>query len=358
MRIVITGASGNIGTALLRRLARDDQQHEVVGVVRWPPPSEPPYDRVMWHAVDLTAPTATATLATLCTGADAVVHLAWGFQFTRDEPYLQRLGVGGTRSVLHAAEAAGVAHLVHMSSVGVYSPSRDDRRVEESYPRQGVPTSAYSRHKARAEQFLDEYEHTQPGGGMSITRLRPGFVLQRDAASAMMRYGLPGWVPAQAVRWLPLLPLDRSLTIPVIHTDDLADAVVRVLHRRVHGAFNLAGEPPLTRADIADALGAHPVHVPAGMLRAVVDLTWRARLQALSPGWVDLAFAVPLLDTGRARSELNWQPKIDARDALRELLTGMRDAAGTTSPVLRPRSVSAQLRDALTTGSMGHRRRP
>jgi len=134
--------------------------------------------------------------------------------------------------------------------------------------------------------------------------------------------------------------------------------VVRVLHRRVHGAFNLAGEPPLTRADIADALGAHPVHVPAGMLRAVVDLTWRARLQALSPGWVDLAFAVPLLNTGRARSELNWQPKIDARDALRELLTGMRDAAGTTSPVLRPRSVSAQLRDAFTTGSMGHRRRP
>jgi len=358
MRIVITGASGNVGTALLRRLAQADQPHDLVGVVRRPPPSVPPYDRVSWHTVDLSSSAATGELRSVFAGADAVVHLAWGFQPTRDEDYLERLGVGGTRRVLEAADLAGVAHLVHMSSVGAYVRRLGGDRVDESFPHQGVPASAYSRHKAQAEHLLDAYEQTDHSTHLTITRMRPGFIMQRDAASAMMRYGLPGWVPAQALKWVPVLPVDRALRIPVIHADDVADAIARVLERRTQGAFNLAGEPPLSRDDIADALGAHPVHVPAAALRALAALTWRVGLQALSPGWVELAFAVPLLDTTRARDELDWQPTVDARDALRDLLAGMKDAAGTDSPVLRPRSLLAQLRDALAAGTIGRRRRP
>ena len=88
-------------------------------------------------------------------GADAVVHLAWGFQPSHREDYLQELGVGGTRRVVEAATAAGVEHLVHMSSVGAYSPKRDDEPVDESWPTGGVRTSMYSRHKSAAERLLD-----------------------------------------------------------------------------------------------------------------------------------------------------------------------------------------------------------
>jgi len=56
----------------------------------------------------------------------------------------------------------------------------------------------------------------------------------------------------------------------------------------------------VTRDDVAEALGAWPVQV----LRALVGLTWRTRLQALEPRWVDLAFSVPQLDTTRARQLL------------------------------------------------------
>lgn len=45
MRIVVTGASGNVGTALLRRLRGE---HELVGVVRRPPPPVAPYDGMRW----------------------------------------------------------------------------------------------------------------------------------------------------------------------------------------------------------------------------------------------------------------------------------------------------------------------
>lgn len=358
MRIVITGASGNLGTALLRRLARDGAEHEVVGVVRRPPTgTEAPYDAVTWVGLDLADPGAEVALRSAMDGADAVVHLAWGFQPSRDIAYLDQVGVSGTSAVVAAADAAGVPHLVHLSSLGAYSPGPDDARVDESWPTEGIESLAYSCAKVAAERLLDEYERTHPDG-IAIARLRPALVVQRDAGSALLRYGVPGYVPAGVVRHLPVLPLDRGLVIQVVHTDDVADAVVRVLEQRATGAFNLAAEPPLTRDDMAQALGARPVHVPEKALRVVVDLTWRARLQSLDPGWLDLAFAVPLMDATRAQQELGWSATVDARQALAEAVDGMADAAGTTSPALRPRTVVGQLARLVRRGPIGDRRLP
>jgi nucleoside-diphosphate-sugar epimerase len=160
------------------------------------------------------------------------------------------------------------------------------------------------------------------------------------------------------LRVLPVLPVDRRLTIPVIHADDVADAVVRVLHRRASGAFNLAAEPPVTREDVATALDARPVHVPAPALRRLLWLTWQARVQPLDPGWLDLGVAVPLMNTTRARTELGWVPTVDSRAALAQVIEGMREEAGTASPVLRPRSALAELGKLVTSGPIGRRRLP
>lgn len=340
MRIVITGASGNVGTAVLRRLAGEG--HELVGVCRRPTSDGEPYRNASWFSLDLARPGATAQLRPMLRGATAVVHLAWGFQPSQDVGYLDRSGVEGTRAVLDAAQAEGVPHLVHMSSVGAYSPGPDTRRVTEDWPTGGIDTLAYSREKVAAERLLDEHELRHPDG-TAVARLRPGLIVQRDAGSALLRYGVPAYVPAGVLRHIPLLPLDRELVVPLVHTDDVADAVARVLEQRATGAFNLAADPPVTRDLIADVLGARPVHLPRALLRTAADLAWRARLQPLDAGWIDLAFAVPLLDTTRARTELGWSPAVDARTALAEVLTGMSDAAATTSPALRRRSVGAEL---------------
>ncbi len=139
MRIVITGASGNVGSALLRRLVGAGG-HELVGVVRRPPDTgEAPFGEVRWVSLDLTEDESLPLLRDTFAGAEAVVHLAWGFQPSHDLRYLEELGVGGTRRVLDAVTSAGVPHLVHMSSVGAYSPKRDDRPVDESWPTGGCP---------------------------------------------------------------------------------------------------------------------------------------------------------------------------------------------------------------------------
>jgi UDP-glucose 4-epimerase len=360
VRIVITGASGNVGTALLRRLT--GAGHDLVGVCRRPPGPVAPYDVATWHPLDLAVDGAERELTDVFRGADAVVHLAWGFQPSHDVAYLERVDVHGTRAVVGAAQRAGVAHLVHMSSLGAYSPGpdtggADQARVDESWPTEGVPTLAYSRHKVAAERILDDLERDHPDGP-AVARMRPGLIVQRDSGSALLRYGVPAYLPSALLRHLPLLPLDRGLVVQVVHTDDVADAIARVLERRATGPFNLAADPPITREVIARVLHARPVDLPRPILRTAAALAWYARLQPLDPGWVDLAFATPLLDSTRARRELDWTPAVSAEAALAEVVGGMADAAAAPSPALRPRTVVGELTALFTRGPVGSRRLP
>lgn len=354
-RVLITGASGNVGTALLRRWVGEAGM-DIVGVVRRPPEAAPPYDGVRWHEADISQDSADVVLDEAMVGVDAVIHLAWAFQPTRRAEYLRRVGVDGTARVLAAAQRAGVTHFVQMSSVGAYAPKISNTPVDESYPHTGMGTSQYSRDKSAAERVLDSYEHEHPDA-MTITRIRPGIVLQRDAGAALTRYGLPAYFPAWLLLYLPLLPLDRRFAVPVVHSEDLADALVRVVQQQPGGAFNVAAPDLMTREVVAEVLGARALQVPAPVLRAVVASSWRLGLQPLSPGWIDLAFAVPLQDCARAHDELGWRPSVDARLALTDAIDGMAANVGTGSPALRPRSVTHRLHDFVRSGPVSLRKR-
>jgi nucleoside-diphosphate-sugar epimerase len=351
-RIVVTGASGNVGTALLRRLTADPNEYDVVGVVRRPPPRRGPYRSVGWHSVDVAAPNAGLRLRQICEGADCVVHLAWSFQPTRNVDYLYRVGVGGTTALLWAAHDAGVDHFVHMSSVGAYAAGAYGRRVDESWSTAGIPSSIYSRTKSAAETLLDDYGHRRDGRVMPVARLRPGLIVQHDAAAALRRYTLPAWLPPTWLTHLPLLPLDRSFVFSFVHAEDVADAIVRIIDRRSAGAFNLAAEPPVRRSDLAAMLGARAVHLPSRLLRPLVQASWRMHLQPVDRGWLDMAFSAPLLDTGRAQTELGWTPTWSSLDALADVGAGFRANGEAPGPVLQSRPAGDELRRDLTAGPL------
>jgi nucleoside-diphosphate-sugar epimerase len=357
VRVVITGASGNIGLAVRRRLS-DVGGHEVVGVARRPPvaPGDRSDDGTTWVALDLADESSEPPLRQAMAAADAVVHLAWGFQPSHDTAYLERLDVGGTRRVLAAADSSGVRHLVHLSSIGAYAARTSMDPVDESWPTTGIPTLAYSRHKAAAERLLDAYETS--GGHLAITRIRPGIVGQRSAGSALLRYTVPAYVPASVLRHLPLLPLDRRLVIPMVHSDDVADAVVRSLQGTVAGAFHLAAPPPVRPPDIADAFASRAVPFPAPLLRGAAWAAWQAHLQPVDPGWLDLALSVPMLDTSRAERELGWRPSRNGPQVLAETVDGMLEPASAGTPALRPRTVVEQLARVVRHGPATTRRLP
>jgi len=355
MRIAVTGATGNVGTALVRALM--SHGHEVVGIARRPPGQDSPYAGATWHAIDLTDADAGPRMVSAFTGVDAVVHLVWGFQPTHDADYLHRLDVGGSKSVVAACVAAGVPQLVHQSSLGVYSPApADDRPVDESWARRGISSSPYSRHKAAVEQILDAVEAERPE--LTVTRTRPSLIGQRAAASALLRYAIPSLVPAAALKRVPLLPVDGRLRLQLVHADDVATAIRLAVEQRRGGAFNLAGDGVLRVGDLAAALGARHVPLPLPVLRRLADLSWRAHLQQVDVGWLDMAFGVPLLDSTRARVELGWSPQRNAHQVLVETLEGLRDAAHDDTPILRRRTVRDGLAKALRGTPVAYRRQP
>ncbi len=333
MRIVIVGASGNVGTALLRRLRREPDL-DIAGVVRRPPGPDagPPYDGVAWHACDVGAPDAAEQLRALFTGADAVVHLAWQIQPSHDQAVLHRTNVDGSRHVFQALGAAGVPALVYASSVGVYAPGPKDRFVDESWPRTGVPTSSYSRDKAEVEDLLDAFQADHRH--VRVVRLRPGLTFQRDSGTEIARYFLGPLAPVRLLRFgrLPVVPANDRLRAQAVHADDVADAYARAVLGESRGAFNIAAYPVLTPQLVASRFHGRTIPVPPVVLRVAADLTWRARLQPVDPGWVDLGLNAPLLSSARAEAELGWRPAVDALTALRDLLAGMATLADTGSP--------------------------
>lgn len=330
MRVVVTGASGNVGTSVLEALGREAKVKEIVGIARRVPAVEMP--KVEWVAADVVAD----TLVPLFAGADAVVHLAWAIQPSRDEAVTERINVEGSRRVFDAVARAGVGALVHASSVGAYSPGPKERRVDESWPVDGIPTSFYSRHKAAVETILDAFELREPE--VRVVRLRPGLIFKAEAASEIRRLFAGPFLPGFLIqkRLIPLLPRVPRLRFQAVHSRDVGEAYRQAVVREVEGAFNIAAEPEIGVEELCRLFGARSFPLPAGALRTAAEVTWKLRLQPSSPGWIDLALGVPSMDTTRARELLGWEPKLTSLQALEDLLRGLRNAEGGPTPPLEP----------------------
>jgi UDP-glucose 4-epimerase len=335
VRVVVIGATGNIGTATVRALLADRQVTSVVGVARRLPPTPSDWpDRMTWVRADI-----SRDALDVVEDADVVIHLAWKIRPSHDEDEMAATNVVGTRRVVEAVAAAAVPALVVASSVGAYGPGPKDRRVDESWPVTGIRTSAYSRHKAQVEQILDEAERDHPR--LRLVRLRTSLAFQREAASEVHRIFLGRGKPWYVPRLLRLVPDIDELTFQATHTDDIADAYRRAALADVSGPFNIAAEPPLDPRSIARSVSGRLVPIPLNVLRFVVEASYRLRLQPTEAGWIDMATQTPLLDCTRARDLLGWRPTRSATDAFEELLAGMGDGAGGPTVPLEPRRGAA-----------------
>ena len=67
----------------------------------------------------------------------------------------------------------------------------------------------------------------------------------------------------------------------------------------------------------------------------LAELTWRAHLQPVDPGWVHLAYRAPLIDASRAEDVLGWRPKHAGHEVLEEVASGLADHAEGPTPPLR-----------------------
>ena len=133
---------------------------------------------------------------------------------------------------------------------------------------------------------------------------------------------------------LPDLP---GLRFQAVHTADIAEAYRLAALTAVRGAFNIAAEPIVDAAMLADIFGARTVAVPLWPVRAALWLAWQLHLIPASPYLFDAFLRLPIMDITRAWTELGWSPRYSSREALEEFLGGLRDSAGMSTPPLAPK---------------------
>lgn len=287
MRVVVTGATGNVGTSVLDALGADPTVESIVGVARRIPvetPADRPWDKVEWASADV----ASSDLAKVFAGADVVVHLAWLIQPSHHIDVIRATNVDGSERVFAAAAAAAVSTVVYASSVGAYSPGPKDRAVDETWPTGGTSTSFYGRHKADVERVLDRFEAANPS--VRVVRMRPGLIFKRESASDIRRLFLGSRFPARLLRprWIPVVPGAGRLVFQALHATDVAEAYRLAVTTDARGAYNLAADP--------------------------------------------------VLDTARARDDLGWSPRWASGDALLDLLNGFANSASGPTPALARRA--------------------
>jgi nucleoside-diphosphate-sugar epimerase len=278
MKLLLTGATGRVGSHLLPRLVA--QGHDVRAVAR----GEVAAERVK-------AAGAEPVLADLLDpdgyraalrGRDAVLHLAAVLRSTDDDE-IRRVNLEATRRLAGAALDAGVARFVFTSTTLVYPGGLGRPASEDDEPAPPAAWGAYPASKAEAERVLLAL-HRDRGLGLRIVRL--AFV-----------YGEGDPHLAESLRWAGQWPGHQRLQL--LHHADAAQAIGRALHAPgVDGrAYSAADESPVTAVELHTLNGVPFPDRPAGD----VDL-WHG-----------------LVDTTRIRQELGfrpWYPSVwSARDA-------------------------------------------
>ncbi|MBW3536791.1 MAG: NAD-dependent epimerase/dehydratase family protein [Actinobacteria bacterium] len=341
MKVVVTGATGNVGRALVERLGADPHITEVVGLARRPPDVSLPKTR--WASVDV----AGDDLAPHFRGADAVVHLAWLFQPSHDAMATWEANAIGSERVFRSVGDADVSALVYASSVGAYSPA-PNQWVDENWPTHSMPTAAYGREKAYVERLLDTFEAGHPE--TRVVRMRPAFTFTRSSATEQRRLFLGPFMPRRLARpgTAPVLPVPKGTVFQSVHTDDVADAYLAAVVGTARGAFNLAAEPVIDKVSLGEALSTKVVELPAGAFTAAMAAAWRLHLVPAPAELLELFLRLPLMRTDRARAELGWSPRHSGPDALRIAAAGIAEGAGGDTPPLEPDSLGGRVEEIST----------
>ena len=330
LTVAVTGPTGEIGGPFIAALERSRGVRRIVGMARRPfDPAARGWRKTEYRRGDVLD---RGAVESLVADADVVVHLAFIIMGGGDESHA--INVEGSRNVFEAAIAAGAQRLIYASSVAAYGFHDDSPELlTEDVPPRGTDNFYYSAQKAEIEGLLDDL---LDDGATDAYIFRPcivagprGLLMVKSIPYVRITGALPG-----AVRRLfelvpilkPVIP-DPGVPFQLVHHDDVATALrSAVLGRGSPGVYNLAADDLLTMSDLADALGWYAIPVPELGVDAAAEITSRIPFLPQEAAWINAFRSPVVMDNAKAKRELRWRPKYDARQTLDQMVTGAREA--------------------------------
>ena len=189
MRVVVVGATGNVGTSVVRALSDDDAIEKVIGLARRVPALVVP--KVQWRRADIISSDLVAEFPGAVRRPSGVGDPALARFTCSARGQCGRVDPGARRRDQSGRADSGL-RLKRRCLLARLQGTRGGR----SWPTHGIETSFYSRHKAEVESLLDEFEHGEPG--VRVIRMRPALIFKRDAATEIRRLFLGPFVPRSA----------------------------------------------------------------------------------------------------------------------------------------------------------------
>jgi UDP-glucose 4-epimerase len=318
--VAVTGATGDVGIAVLSALERSAEVKRVRALARSPfSPALFGFRKVRFQRGDVRS---RREVKELVAGADVVVHLAFALHGPGRGG--EETNVSGSRIVFEETARAGAARLCCASSIGGYGSGFRPAPLDEDEPFEGTPGHAYSLQKAAMERSMEE---ALSGSEVSAYALRLAIVagplaqlMLRQIPHLRLGAAFPG-LRGSLGRLRPVLP-DTGVPLQLVHEDDVGGAfAAAALGDGAPGTYNIAAEGTVTVGDLAGALGWRSLRVP----RAAVDrAAVAARRLPAAPAWLEIARAPVLVETGRARRGLGWTPRYTAAETLQALVASYR----------------------------------
>lgn len=312
MNILVTGATGFIGNALVQKLLK--QKNMIRVLVRDP--------RVRIGSAEIFVGDVTnlESCKKACEGMEIVFHCAgvlggWG---TTDQK-LWDVNVQGTRNMLEAAFQARVKKFVHISSCGIFGPLKKNKIADEKS--EYNPTNTYEETKIEGERSVLSYVKKLP-----VIIIRPEFVYGPGD-----RHLLPLFKAVKEKRFVFFN--DGKSTVHPTYIDDVVTGIVFAIKSKegIGEAFNIAGSRTVTVkefiTEMACALGVAPskISIPSPIPELVgtcLDCTWGLFSNPpLTLSQVRYLTENRASDWTKAKKILGYEPKTDLR-------TGMKNTVG------------------------------
>ncbi|MGN8261161.1 UDP-glucose 4-epimerase family protein [Pseudomonas sp. SMSB3] len=308
MKVILTGASGFVGAAVLKALCRDAETQVILPLRS--PLRQAPAEVITYQIGDLTDDQSRALETHR---PEVIIHCASRVHVmadTSENPLAEyrRTNVDGTLSLARAASKAGARRFIFVSSIkvnGEQTPPGKPYRADD----QPCPVDPYGISKLEAERGLLALGEES---GMEIVIIRPVLVYGPGVKANFLNM----------MRWL-----DRGVPLPLgaIHNhrslvalDNLVDLIITCVdHPAAAGqVFLVSDDEDLSTTELlarmAGALGKTPrlLPVPARVLRAVASAMGKTSFSQRLCGSLQV-------DIGKTRDRLGWQPPVSVDSALR-----------------------------------------
>jgi UDP-glucose 4-epimerase len=314
MRILITGGSGYIGTRLMQAFAARTDVEEIIDVDLRPPRFTDPKVRFVERSVtdDL-----RDIFSDRARKIDVAMHLAWVLDPMHDEARQREICIGGTNNFLDGCVAGDIRHVVFMSSATAYGAHPAHAKpVSEGEPLKSFHHFQYSAEKREAEYLFQRFASDRPDTLLQIAR--PVVVGGPNVSNYIFR---------SIDKPVNFLPFGKDPDTQLVHEEDVAGALVAIVHSRLPGAFNLAADDLMKLSEAYKAVGARVVPMPMPVLLRIASFAWRRKLTQLveaPPGFVYFIACPWLVSNRRVREEVGYRFRYTTRGTLDAYLEARR----------------------------------